>query len=167
MIDFQAHSGIYTLTTTQIIPITLNQAWLFFTNPGNLTKLTPKSMGFDITSPLNYQGEIYPGKIITYTIHPFPLMSVNWVTEITQVKEFEYFIDEQRFGPYKMWHHQHSFKETDEGTMIIDNVSYKMPMGIFGKIAHSIFVKKKIIDIFTYRNKILKRLFELKVEIKS
>ena len=104
MIDIKRHSGIYTLEVKQKLPLTGEEAWKFLSDPRNLEKITPKHMGFWITSD-NTPEEMYPGQIITYIVSPFKGFKMSWVTEITHVQKGEYFVDEQRFGPYKMWHH--------------------------------------------------------------
>lgn len=157
MIEIKKHSGIYTLTASQELPISLSQAWEFFSSPENLAKITPKKMGFNITSETS--GKMYPGQIISYRIGILPGIKSNWVTEITQVKEGEFFIDEQRFGPYKMWHHEHIFEKSEKGVLMKDKISYKLPMGFLGGIAHSLFVKNQLQGIFKYRIKILNELF--------
>jgi len=158
LISIKKHSGIYTLYAEQELPISLAEAWDFFSSPANLARITPKSMGFNITS--DTRGKMYPGQIITYRIGILPGVKSNWVTEITQVKEGEFFIDEQRFGPYSMWHHEHIFEETKSGVLMKDRVSYKLPMGFLGGIAHSLFVKKQLLGIFSYRIKILNEFFQ-------
>ena len=149
MITFQSHSGIYTLEVKQFLNISLNEAWDFFSSPGNLSKITPEHMGFIITSGI--QVKMYPGQIITYKVVPFPGFKTNWVTEITHVTDHSFFVDEQRFGPYRMWHHEHHFEVQDGGVLMTDRVSYKLPFGIFGRIAHGLFVKTQLRQIFEYR----------------
>ncbi len=152
-IEIFAHSGIYTLFSEQTLDISLEKAWNFFSSPKNLAKITPGDMGFKITS--GEPGKMFPGQIISYKIKILPFGSSNWVTEITQVEDLSYFIDEQRFGPYKMWHHEHHFSETEKGTKMTDKISYKIPFGFVGRWAHSLFIKKKLVHIFSYRSKIL------------
>ncbi len=132
------------------IPITLKEAWEFFSNPANLTYITPPRLGFRMTSEA--PGRIYPGLILTYTVTPFFGMPVDWVTEITHVKEPEFFVDDQRLGPYKLWHHEHMFKETGGGVEIRDLVHYALPLGPLGNIAHELVVKKQLKEIFDYRS---------------
>ncbi|QGY47255.1 hypothetical protein GM418_27400 [Maribellus comscasis] len=158
-IEIVAHSGIYTLLAEQILNVSIPEAWEFFSSPKNLSKITPPQMGFYITSEELKQ--MFAGQIITYQIRVFPFLKANWVTEITHVKEQSYFVDEQRFGPYKMWHHEHHFSETEGGVKMIDRVTYKIPFGFIGKIAHSIFIKRKLEDIFSYRAKVLDRKFSV------
>lgn len=154
MIIFKKHSGIYTLETQQELKMSLNKAWDYFSSPENLTKITPPKMGFNITSKADKKA--YKGQIITYKVSPIPLIKTNWVTEITQVKEKAFFIDEQRFGPYAMWHHEHWFEELGNGnTLMKDKISYKIPFGFLGHIAQILFIKKQLQAIFEYRYAIL------------
>ena len=158
MIRFYKHSGIYTLEASQELNMPLEKAWNYFSSPANLSNITPPKMGFNITSKV--ENKAYQGQIITYKVSPFPLVKMNWVTEITAVKEKEFFIDEQRFGPYSMWHHEHYFEELPNGnTLIKDKVSYKIPLGILGHIAQVLFIKKQLNAIFSYRFKRLNDLF--------
>lgn len=157
MISFQAHSGIYTLEVKQFVNIPLSEAWDFFSSPGNLSKITPPQMGFIITS--GTPAKMYPGQIITYKVSPFQGVKTNWVTEITHVSEENYFVDEQRFGPYRMWHHEHRFEVQGEGVLMTDRVSYKLPFGFFGRMAHSLFIRKQLSQIFEYRKTCLEDMF--------
>lgn len=152
--------NFYSIKSTQHLPITLEKAWEFFSSPNNLAKITPPDMGFIITSDKKDGEKMYAGQIITYIIKPMLGIPVKWMTEITHVKEGEYFIDEQRFGPYKLWHHRHSFKKTDTGIEMHDEVNYVLPMGILGTIAHKLFVRKRIEYIFEYRTKVLDDFFK-------
>lgn len=157
MIEIKKHSGIYTLTVMQQLPIGLSEAWDFFSTPNNLEKITPQHMGFKITS--GKPGKMYPGQIISYKVSPIPGIKTNWVTEITQVADNKYFIDEQRFGPYSMWHHEHHFEKNEKGVMMTDRVSYKIPFGLLGNIAQTLFVKKQLKGIFEYRIEVLEEKF--------
>ena len=151
------HSGIYTLRVEQFIPVSIDRAWDFFSNPENLAAITPPKMNFNITSgkPL----KMFAGQIISYKVSVLPFIRSNWVTEITQVKEHSYFIDEQRFGPYKMWHHEHHFKIQNEGVLMMDKVTYKIPFGLLGRLFHSILIKRKLFEIFSFRVSVLIKLF--------
>lgn len=157
MVEITKHSGIYTLRVMQKLPIGLPEAWDFFSSPHNLSKITPSHMKFEITSPVTEP--MYPGQIITYKVAPIPGIKVNWVTEITHVREKTLFVDNQRFGPYAMWHHEHHFKELKDGILMTDKVSYKIPWGLFGRLAHVLFVKKKLNEIFTFRAEALNQIF--------
>jgi ligand-binding SRPBCC domain-containing protein len=148
---------IYTLKTKQIIPVTLDVAWDFFSSPKNLKTITPPYMGFDITS--NTDEKMYAGQIITYTVRPLLNIPMTWVTEITHVKDKEFFVDEQRFGPYALWHHKHFFKAVENGVEMTDQVDYALPLGLLGRIAHPIIVKNKLEEIFDFRYKKVEELF--------
>ncbi|MGH1336482.1 MAG: SRPBCC family protein, partial [Aureispira sp.] len=136
----------YHIHTKQLVPITLKEAWDFFSSPKNLKEITPDYMGFHIRS--EYDGKMYPGQIIEYTVKPVLGIPMYWMTEITQVKEQHFFIDEQRVGPYNMWHHQHFFREVEGGVEVEDMVHYRLPLGPLGNIAHALFVKKQLQGIF-------------------
>ena len=159
MMTFKKHSGIYTLTTEQELPIDKKTAWDFFSNPHNLSRITPAHMGFEITSKVDHQA--YEGQIITYKVGIVLGIKTNWVTEITKVKEGCFFIDEQRFGPYQMWHHEHFFESLPNGhTLMRDKISYKIPFGILGRLAQTFFIKRQLMAIFIFRYRTLERLFD-------
>jgi len=149
----------YLLKTEQAIPISLEEAWNFFSSPLNLAKITPREMNFVVTSDFNENTKMYPGMVITYTITPVLGIKLNWMTEITHVMEGKYFVDEQRFGPYALWHHQHHFKAIKGGVLMTDILNYAIPYGIMGRLANSIFVAKQVNNIFSYREKAIKDLF--------
>lgn len=146
------------LKTVQYLPITLDQAWEFFSSPKNLKNITPEYMGFDITSE-NQNQKIYPGMIITYKVKPLFNLPLNWMSRITHVRENQYFIDEQIAGPYRIWHHEHHFKEHGSGVEMTDILYFKVPFGVFGKMAEKVLVKKKVEEIFNFRRKKLESLF--------
>ena len=157
-IQIAKHSGIYTLYTEQLLNVSLVEAWDFFSSPGNLKEITPKHMSFKVTSSI--ERKAYPGQIVTYRIGVLPGIKVSWVTELTKVVEQQYFVDEQRFGPYSMWHHEHWFEETEEGkTLMKDKVSYKIPFGPLGHLAQQLFIKKQLHGIFEYRYEVLAHRF--------
>lgn len=150
--------AVHSLKTVQKIPVSPELAWSFFSNPANLQTITPGDMGFKIIS--KHHGEkIYAGQIIIYKLSPFPGIPLYWVTEITQVQDCKYFVDEQRKGPYSLWHHQHHFKEIENGVEMTDLVHYKIPLGLIGKIAHHLFIKNKLRKIFEYRFNKIEELF--------
>ena len=142
----------------QLVKTDINTLWEFMSSPKNLETITPESMMFKITSK-NKNEKMYPGMIITYIVSPLLKIKLTWMTEITQVKEKSFFIDEQRLGPYTMWHHQHIFKQTEEGILMKDIITYIPPFGIIGKIANFLFIKNKVNQIFNYRNKKIDSLF--------
>jgi ligand-binding SRPBCC domain-containing protein len=157
MISIKSHSGIYTLEVSQFMKISLIEAWEFFSSPGNLVKITPPHMGFIITSGI--PSKMYPGQIITYKVSPVAGIKMDWVTEITHVDHESFFVDEQRFGPYRMWHHEHRFEIQGDGVLMNDRVSYKLPMGFLGRMAHFLFVRKQLEQIFRYREDYLEKIF--------
>ncbi len=142
----------------QFIKSDIETVWEFISSPKNLSKITPDYMGFNILSDLS-EGKMYPGQIIEYYVTPVAGIKMHWVTEITHVKDKEYFVDEQRFGPYALWHHKHFIKEVPGGVEMIDVVHYKAPFGFLGKIAVALFIKKKLKTIFDYRYNKMEELF--------
>lgn len=152
MITITFHSGIYTLTAHQRLPISPDVAWTFLSDPYNLGAITPDYMGFIITSETG--GAMYPGQIITYSIGLLPGLRSNWVTEVTHVDRGRFFVDEQRFGPYAMWHHEHWLTPVQDGVCMYDRVSYKLPLGGFGRML-SPLIKRQLKQIFAYRHRTL------------
>ncbi|REG94108.1 SRPBCC family protein [Flavobacterium aquicola] len=151
---------VYKKESVQHINATLDECWAFFSSPENLQKITPKSMGFEIT---DFDGQsMYAGQIIQYKISPLLGLKLNWVTEITQVKDRAYFIDEQRFGPYSFWHHKHFFEATLNGVKMTDVVHYALPFGFLGRIVNALIVKNKLSEIFDYRFQKVNELFNSK-----
>ncbi len=148
---------LYQLHSRQYLPITQDEAWTFLSNPANLKVITPDHMGFHILNGADR--DMFPGQIIQYTVSPFAGITTKWVTEITHVKEGQYFVDEQRFGPYALWHHKHFIKPVSGGVEMEDIIDYKLPFGILGQIAHPILVKKQLERIFAYREMKLEELF--------
>lgn len=148
---------IHTLQQEQRLPISLEAAWDFFSSPANLNAITPPELGFEITS--EPEQRMYEGQIITYRIGVAPGLKLNWVTEIKCVEQGCVFIDEQRFGPYKFWHHRHEFEAIPGGVLIRDTVNYGLPFGPFGAIGHVLFVKPKLKRIFSFRRGMLEKRF--------
>jgi len=148
---------IYTFHQKQNLPISKAEAWEFLSSPKNLKTITPDYMSFDILSGADRP--MFPGQLIQYIVTPIMGIKTKWVTEITHVKDGEYFVDEQRFGPYELWHHKHFIKEIDGGVEMEDIIDYKVPMGILGQLVHPILVKPKLEEIFNYRTKKLEELF--------
>ena len=144
--------------TEQLLPLSLQEAWDFFATPRNLNAVTPKELEFRITSDV--PDKMYEGLMITYKIKPMLNIPVNWVTEITHIKDLAYFVDEQRKGPYRLWHHEHHFKEVPEGVLMTDILHYEIGKSIFGWLAGKLFVHRKVKEIFQYRNKILSTYFK-------
>lgn len=148
---------LYTLHKIQRLPISLQEAWDFISNPKNLAVITPPSMRLKTIS--GGSRKMFAGQIISYTLTPILGLKMHWVTEITHVVDKSYFVDEQRSGPYKFWHHKHFLKEIPGGIEMEDIVDYQLPMGILGDLVHPYLVKSKLEEIFTYREKKLEELF--------
>lgn len=153
--------AFYQFKKTQFINQPIEVMWDFISSPENLKKITPDYMSFDITTKDNPE-KIYNGMIISYIVTPLFGIKTTWVTEITHHETLKYFVDEQRVGPYKMWHHQHLLEEKDGGTLMTDIVSYVPPFGILGQIANSLIIRRKLNEIFAYRTKALGNKFENK-----
>ncbi len=136
----------------------LPEVWSFFSRPENLNDITPEEVSIEILSDIKGM-TMHRGMIIQYNIAPLLGIKMNWVTEITQIEEQHYFIDEQRFGPYAFWHHQHWFEEKDGGTQMKDILHYKVPYGIIGTIANSLFVENKVNKIFEFREQTINKLW--------
>ncbi|MCF8278531.1 MAG: SRPBCC family protein [Flavobacteriales bacterium] len=141
----------------QFLPISLEEAWDFFSAPQNLNEITPDDMNFEILT--KEIPRMYAGQIVQYNVKPFPFFTTGWVTEITHVEERRYFVDEQRFGPYAMWHHQHHFQEQENGVLMTDILHYRVPLGIVGKLVNTLFIQRKVKGIFEYRFKLLENKF--------
>ena len=148
---------LYRLHTIQDLPISKDQAWDFLSDPKNLKTITPDYMGFNILNGADRK--MFPGQIIQYIVTPVAGIPTKWVTEITHVKEGEYFVDEQRFGPYALWHHKHFIESIPGGVRMEDIVDYKLPFGLLGQLVHPILVKPKLKEIFEYRKQKLIELF--------
>jgi ligand-binding SRPBCC domain-containing protein len=142
----------------QFLPISLEEAWEFFSSPKNLDRITPEEVRFNILS--GGDGPMYPGMVIQYTVTPLLGIPMPWVTEITHVAERQYFVDEQRFGPYSLWHHLHRFETVEGGVMMTDILHYRIPLGPVGKLLGSLFIDNKVNGIFEYRIKVLDGLFK-------
>ena len=142
----------------QKINTDIDNLWKFISSPKNLSKIPPSYMDFKILS--NIPDEMYEGLIISYTVKPILGVKMNWVTEITHIKDKKYFVDEQRKGPYKMWHHEHILIETDNGIIMKDIISYIPPFGILGKILNILFIKRQVKGIFKYRTEVLNKIFK-------
>ncbi|MEO0551788.1 MAG: SRPBCC family protein [Bacteroidota bacterium] len=150
---------VYKLERFQFLPISIDHAWNFFSSQKNLKEITPKYMKLIITY-ISGKEKMYADQLISYIVNILPGLPVRWTTEITHVNEPLYFIDEQRFGPYALWHHQHHFKAVDSGVKMTDIVNYAIPLGIFGRFANWLFVSKKVRAIFDYRFEVLEKKFK-------
>lgn len=155
---------VYKLETEQHLNVSIEECWDFFSSPRNLQTITPDNMSFEIQ---DFDGKrMYPGQIITYTLKPLLGIKINWVTIITVCEENNYFIDEQRFGPYTLWHHKHFFEPTATGTKMVDIVHYALPLGYLGRIMNKLVVKNKLKTIFDYRYKKIEELFNSKAQLR-
>lgn len=148
---------LYRLSRIQYLPISIEKSWHFFSNPSNLSEITPSWLSFKLTQEV--PENIHAGMIISYKLKPLPRIPFNWVTEITHLRKPEFFVDEQRLGPYKFWHHQHLFKTYGDGTEMTDIVHYAMSYGILGDLINRLIVSPRLENIFDYRYEKLKRIF--------
>ncbi len=148
---------LFRLETVQNLPISIASAWDFFSDPKNLKEITPPYMGFDILSGGNET--MYPGQIIQYKVTPIAKIPMRWVTEITHVEEGKYFVDEQRFGPYALWHHKHFFSPIKNGVQMRDCIDYKLPLGLLGQWVQPLVVRPRLEEIFNYRKQVLTERF--------
>lgn len=147
------------LKRTQVLPISLEEAWDFFSSPKNLKKITPEYMDFKVHTPEEELEHMYPGQMISYTVRPLMGIPIKWTTEITHVDTHKFFVDEQRVGPYTMWHHQHHFEPWKDGVMMTDIVHYMLPLGPLGWMARKLFVERQLEDIFDFRFKVVDEAF--------
>jgi ligand-binding SRPBCC domain-containing protein len=150
---------LHTYKTKQLIRSDIHSVWNFISSPSNLTVITPGSMQFEIIDDDYHMEKMYAGQIIEYHVTPVANIRVHWVTEITQVTENVYFVDEQRKGPYRLWHHEHFLKAVSDGVEMIDIVHYQAPFGFLGKLANALFIRKKLQSIFDYRYQKIEEIF--------
>ncbi|MGY8886428.1 MAG: SRPBCC family protein [Flavobacteriales bacterium] len=148
--------AFYQFNKQQKINCSIDEIWEFISSPGNLKEITPDYMGFDIMTN-NLPEKMYPGMIISYKVSPLLGVKMTWVTEITQVVEKKYFVDEQRVGPYSIWHHQHIIEPIKNGVLMTDIVSYAPPLGFLGALANSLLIKNKLNEIFDYRTQAVEK----------
>ena len=151
-------SKVYSLRTVQWMPVDIDTAWNFFSKPDNLEDITPADLGFKVISK-HHETIMYPGQIIEYKVSPLFGIPLYWMTEITHVEDRKFFVDEQRYGPYSLWHHQHHFKSIEGGVEMTDIVHYKIPFWFIGDIANLLFVRKQLKKIFTYRYNVAEKYF--------
>lgn len=156
---------LYKLERRQIVNASLADVWRFFSDPHNLAKLTPPELNLVVSADTPH--EVHPGMIITYRIHTVAGIPASWVTEITHVMNHHLFVDEQRFGPYRFWHHQHHFHETEAGTEVRDLVHYSLPLGPLGMVVHAFVIKARLKEIFDYRADAIRTEFREKASSSS
>ena len=149
---------IHQLKQEQFLPISLETAWDFFATPQNLNLITPKELVFEIRSSL--PEKIYPGLIISYRIKPMLNVPLEWVTEITHMHASAYFVDEQRKGPFRIWHHEHHFKAVEGGVLMTDLLHYDIGKSVLGWLAGHLFVHRQVKEIFEYRYQLLEKHFK-------
>lgn len=150
--------SMYQLKREQFVKASLEECWNFFSSPKNLKVITPDYMGFNVKTEI--PEKMYEGLMIGYTVKPLLNIPMEWITEIKHVQDQKFFVDEQRKGPYKIWHHEHHFEEVEGGVKMLDIVTYELPLGFLGKIAHPILVKNKLNEIFDYRVKKVNEIFK-------
>ncbi len=150
--------GIYRLQVQQKLNASREEVWDFISSPHNLKLITPEHMGFDILTP-GLPEKMYAGMMIEYQVRALPGYKTRWLTEITQINPGEFFIDEQRSGPYKLWHHQHHISPIKNGTLMTDIVHYIPPFGWLGDLANQLIIKKQLNAIFEFRKEALEKKF--------
>lgn len=151
--------SIYTLQRNLSVSASREAVWEFFSSPRNLARITPAEMAFTVVTP-DLPERIYPGLMIEYQVRPIGGIALTWLTEITQVREGHYFVDEQRIGPYRLWHHEHAFSQAGEGrVMVEDRVTYALPGGWLGDLVHPWLVQPQLERIFQFREEAVRRLF--------
>lgn len=148
---------LYRILSRQQLPTTLEQAWDFCSTPRNLPAITPEWLHFTVTSDV--PDRMYPGLAMTYSITPVPFWRVEWLTVITAIDEGRNFVDEQRTGPYRLWHHEHRFEPVDGGVEMRDVVHYALPLDPLSRPLHDYLVRRQLQDVFEYRFRSLARLF--------
>ena len=148
---------MYQLKRQQLVKTDLATCWKFFSAPENLAVITPDYMRFKVLT--EQPNKVYEGLMIAYQVSPVLGIPLGWVTEIRTVEDNRFFVDEQRKGPYRMWHHEHHFEAVEGGVLMTDIVSYLMPFGFLGRLAHWLFVKKQLESVFEYRFKKVDELF--------
>jgi len=150
--------AFYQFYKAQVINASRDEVWDFISSPANLKLITPDHMGFDITSSHSID-KMYAGMIISYKVSPFLGFKTDWVTEITHIRDKEYFVDEQRIGPYSMWHHQHILETIDDVVIMKDIITYQPPFGFLGAIANALYIRKKLNQIFDFREQAIEHKF--------
>ena len=150
--------AFYQFQREQYLSASLSEAWAFISDPKNLQRITPPEMGFLVRTP-ELPEQMYAGMLIAYTVRPLLGIPTTWVTEITHVVPQHYFVDEQRVGPYTLWHHQHRIEPSGKGVLMTDIVSYQPPLGVLGRLANALVIRKKLEDIFAFRKQALEKIF--------
>jgi ligand-binding SRPBCC domain-containing protein len=149
----------YSLNEEQFLPVDIYKAWDFFSSAENLPVITPPDLNFKIISDVKGK-EIYDGMLIEYKVSPLLKIPLGWKTEIVFVNKPYSFTDKQITGPYQLWEHTHQFVEKENGVLVKDSVRYSLPFGVIGQWMHSLIVRKKLNNIFSYRKQILNQIFK-------
>ncbi|MBI9071526.1 MAG: SRPBCC family protein [Melioribacteraceae bacterium] len=147
---------VHKLNYETLIETNIEKCWDFFSNPNNLQKITPPEMKLKPIEEI--KSKTYEGQIVTYKVYIFGFIPFTWVTEISSLENKKYFVDEQRFGPYKFWHHMHEFIEAENGVKMIDTINYILPFGILGNLVNKLLVSNQLKEIFSFREKKLKEI---------
>lgn len=147
-----------TLHREQLLGVGLDEAWRFFSDPANLSRITPPDMGFRIVSGAEV-GDIRDGQIIEYRLRPLWNIPARWVTRIEEVRAPVRFVDVQVAGPYRLWRHQHDFFERPDGVLMIDHVDYAAPLGPLGRLLERLLIRRRLDRIFDFREEVLAELF--------
>ena len=150
--------AFYQLIAEQNIPAPVSEVWEFISSPGNLKNITPEYLGFEMTTNSG-NSKMYPGMILAYKVSPILGIKLTWMSEIIHVSDQEYFVDEQRIGPYKMWQHQHRITPIKGGVLMVDTVTYQPPFGLIGTIANTLIIKNQLKDIFEFRRLAVEKRF--------
>ena len=140
----------HVLEREQLLPITLDEAWAFFSTPRNLARITPPGMGLVVREPFD-DAPAHTGQRITYTVRPLLGVPLFWETLIEQVQAPNMFVDTQQRGPFKRWWHQHRFEAAQGGTLMHDRLEYELPLGLLGEFAHVMLIERRIRSIFDHR----------------
>ncbi len=149
---------VFKFERSQVLAISLEKAWEYFSNPLNLTEITPPNLALHIKGNLN--GRTVNGMIIEYTVEPLLGIKIDWVSEIKHVHEPYSFVDEQRSGPYKFWYHQHFFKAIGKDQVeVVDVVHYSLPLGLLAPLLNKYIVQDKLAGIFDFRKHVLEQKF--------
>jgi ligand-binding SRPBCC domain-containing protein len=148
---------LYRIERTQALPVSLEESWQFFASPLNLPRITPPWLNLKVSHKIPEQ--MFPGMLISYLVRPLFGIPLTWITEITHVDAPNYFVDEQRMGPYRFWQHQHHFRQIPNGVEMTDVVNYALKFGMFGRLVHAVLVRNQLEKIFDFRKRILEKLF--------
>jgi len=148
---------VHYLIREQIVPTPQQKVWDYFCDPQNLNAITPPDMNFEILQGAD--SKMYPGQLIEYRVEFVRGIRSRWLTEIAHVRAGEYFVDEQRVGPYRFWYHEHGFQDTPMGTRMTDRVTYVVPFDVLGDLLNAVWIGKRLEQIFDFRRQKIIELF--------